>query len=89
MECTVWFFLLFLKPDGQGVHTQNVLILNILGQGEHHSDADILCDIVGIHDLSALVGIEGDTVILDPQDQALVFVAISHNFWCENVKGQA
>ena len=68
VECTAWFCLLFLKPDGQGVHTQNILILNVLGQGEHHADADVFCDIVRIPHLSALIGIEGDAVILDPQD---------------------
>lgn len=72
--CTAWFCLLSLKPDGQGVHTQNVLILNVPGQGEYHADADVLCDIFGIHDPSALVGIEGDAVILDPQYQPLIFI---------------
>ena len=74
VECTAWFCLLFLKPDGQGVHTQNVLILNVLGQGEYHADANVLCDIFGIHDLLALGGIEGNAVIFDPQYQTLIFV---------------
>ena len=63
-----------LKPDGQRIHTQNVLVLNVLGQRKHHADADVFGNILRIHDLSALRGIEGNAVILDPQDQALIFV---------------
>ena len=70
-KCTAWFCLLLLKPDGQGIHTQNVLILNVLGQGEYHADANVLCDIFRINDLSTFGRIEGDAVILDRESYTL------------------
>ena len=59
--------LLFLKPDGQGIHAQNVLILNVLRQGEYHADTDVLCAIFGIHDFS------GHGRCPDPGRRVLVF----------------
>ena len=67
-------FLSGAHADGQDVHAEDVLVLEVLGHAKDQADARVLEPVLGICLRQPLGRVEGDAVVLDPQDDRVVLV---------------
>ena len=71
LPCSIYTFLT-LQIDGQDVLVQEVLVVDLFGQGIDRADAQVLLFVLRVQDPGVLGGIEGHAVVPHAEDDLVL-----------------